>query len=817
MVDERGSGFFGKGRWGRRVLWENVPVLHRNEDVDGYLEEMLQTWGDEMESFLAQIYALPSQRDPYSVRARDGEGEWFYITESMVWESDHFGQVVRLIGEKDYTEMPETDEDVPPSDDADTLVEWFPWFPYAPIEKAGRWWTVKWGDTDYEVVNVRARNFDPVEIYNEETSLGNELWVAGGDLTLHFDLMTNYDFADIGYAWGALIFPVYLPNVPLRLEQNDTPSPTPWLTANAKLVLQIDVTGDLGDVTKTYYEVPDGVDPNIGNLYEEDGSTGEIDISQSYGTVNYLSGEILMDLRPYLSGGWTWIRTEAYTPIGAKWIVRGYYMEFYPPRMIDFLAQDFGFKNDLNDPEAVQRSTIANLTKYFGLKSSQDSYRIRGEISLFTVVSTPLWYLCDDYIWSQLPEYNQFGPYEGKYYTDVNPRVVRIDDIETDMQFYDLRDSAPSWKTVLDRQLMFEDESDDGYSMGLAFGLDVTQGWNTPRTAPYLPAGPGDTPRPPAEITAVTLLTEAELLSYGLPAGYRVRVQMWRIQANAYNFMRGAFGLTEYDKTGAVYPELSDTVFWIDVEEAAWTMDSAGAITEQDVGHIDYIMGVDLTDGVPVPGPAIGDVAVRYYPEVVRGDCCYCRSNKMVVDLEPTDEALEFYETPEKVLEAAQRLKITKIPTLIPIQVRVLEWRLTQNVVITLDNIWGNGGNSFPVGDDGKYPDYPDVPLVAQPNYPETDSIYEVNLTQVEQRGDMDAPAKEQDMGVSTRALVSVWSATNSTGVSDPDTWYPFLGSPVDITVDFLAENGELVVLGDGDALMSYGDLRYTIEIKRSI
>ena len=758
--DPNSYGFFGQGFWGRKVFWEKVPVKHRQLDTDGHLEGLLRTWGDECESFLQQIGALPTQREPYEVRASDGEAEWFYFTESFVYEDEYWGQVIRLVGEKEYDELPNHDEDDIPTSDEDELAEWWAWWPYVPISQTARWWKCTWDGVPYKVVRVRTRSLDIPDIpYNADYAQANEVWLSGGDLRIFFDYFSDdvvwrEDWTAIGSGDGSETPGVAFPYLPVRIEYNTTGA-APWLTADARLRVRLDLL--VGGTDFDLYDVPDGSTAETGNLYPELGSTGQIDTTTSFGTINYQTGQIQIELSA--AGDYSVPGTD----ILAKWYVRGYYLPFYPPRLIDNLARDFGFDNDRNDPEDTQRSTIANVTKYHGLKSTQDSYRIRGEISLFSVYARALWHMCDSALWASLSELNQFK-YHGELYTDVEPRYVRFDDISGDQEFWN--PDISDWSTLVDDAVMYLDGSTDGFSVALGFGLDVAQGYYG-RVAP--PPHPSSaTLRDPAGVVATSLLTDTEAASYGFEAGYRVTVRMMRCQEYAFNWSKGPFGLTEYDKSNSVPPALDDSVFWIDAVDTAWTQTASGPTADEDVGEWVVIIGVGRdSSGTPYPGPTIGhaditavntgakeftisgdhtatitagnfisvmrstgndgvytiasvslsgsdtivevvqpilsatvdgemgwlDTAIRYYPKVDAGNCCYCKSYKMRVEIEPTAEAYDFYETEDALNDAVDRMKNKIAPpreagakrfqsAIIPLHARVVDWAITKEWVL---------------------------------------------------------------------------------------------------------------------------------------
>ena len=768
--DPSSYGFFGQGYWGKKVFWDKIPVKHQELDAEGYLESLLHTWGDECESFLQQIGALPRQREPYEVRAREGEAEWFYFTEAFSYTDDYWGNVIRLVGEKVYADMPNHDEDDVPTTDAEELEEWWDWWPYVPISSIARWWSAAWDEVSYEVARVRTRSFDwPATPYSATTSQANEVWLKGGDLQIFFDYLSDgvtwrTDWTEIGEGDGAADPSVAFPNVPVRIEYNTTGS-APWKVANARLRVRLDLL--IGGVDYDLYDVPDGTTTETGHLYPESIMTpGDIDTSVAFGTINYQTGQITIDTS---AAGDLTIPDSS---IRGKWYVRGYYLPFYPPRLIDHLARDFGFDNDKNDPEDVQRSTIANITKYHGLKAAQDSYRIRGEISLFNVYMRSLWHICDESVWTSLGDTHRFR-YNGNLYTDIEPRRIRFDDIAGDQKFYD--PDTSSWQTLLDNDVMYEDGSADGYSIALAYGLDVAQGYYGFVEPPPHPSSA--VLRDPAGVVSSTLLTDTEAAFYGFQAGYRVVVRMMRCQEYAFNWKKGPFGITEYDKAAKIPPAVDDDVFWIDAVDTPWTLISAGATPAEDVGEWTIIIGVGVdSGGSPTAGPTVGhadiiavnqpgkvftlsgdhtatiqigetvaimrstgndgtytvasvalsgsdtlvtvnevvpsavadgemgwlDAAIRYYPELSIGDCCYCKSYRMRAEIEPTADAYDYYSTMDYLDSAIERMKNKIDPPreagavkmqspLIPIHARVVDWAITKEWV--LENV--ENGNTI--------------------------------------------------------------------------------------------------------------------------
>jgi len=615
-----GRGFYGAGYWGQRVFWEGTPSRQRDLDTEGYLENLMKVWGDEAETFLNQISQLPDQREPYKVRAEDGEIEWFYFTEAFNYKDSYWGDVVRLIGEKVYADMPDHDAANQPVSDQDELEKWYPWWPYKPISKVARWWKTRWNDdfdtldskVEFEVVRVRTRSFDwPTTPYRAGISKANEVWIKGGDLRIFFDYLSDAslvswrddDWQVVGEGDGTSSPAITLPHEPVRLWYNDTASPTPWLTADSKFRLMLRLTS-APTVDFELFDVPSAILTEKGNLYPESATPGQIDTSVSYGTINYQTGEVVLSVPSDT--------VDIGSDVKAKWYARGYYLGFFPPRMIDRLSRDFGLENDRNDPEDVQRSTIANITKFWGLKSSQKSYGIRGDISLFDVEARGMWRICDVSLWLGLASYHRFT-YGGLLYTDIKPRYIRFDDISGDEEFFNPDTSPLVWETLVDNEAMYEDNiSGDGFSIGLAYALDVTQGsWGEVSHAPV-----NTNRRGQAGVVASELLTDAESLMHGFEAGYRVTVRMLRCQEKAFNWRKGVFGITEYCNAkkevygasveGAV-PAVDDHVFWIDAVDQEWTKTVTGATLNEDVGEWKIIVGVgkDLS-GAPNPGPPVG-------------------------------------------------------------------------------------------------------------------------------------------------------------------------------------------------------------------
>lgn len=685
LQDASGSGFYGKGYWGRKVFWLNVPSQWRHLDTNDYLQKLLNTWGDAGEDLIEQIYYLPYQRDPYTVRARDTWTRWFYVTEAFSYTDDDKGRVVRLVGEKDSGSFPGANLSSPPSSDEDVMEEQFPWYPYEALAEVGRHWQLYFRDAQYEVANVRARNFDQADIYKVSSSLANEIWVTGGDLTLLFDYFTDrlWDTSiedsalrgtvTIGETDGSQRPAVELPDYPVRLVSrwSDLVPPSMDTTA-ATVIIRIPLQGG---GYRYLYDVP--TSENEGTLNSESGGTIT---STTAGTINYLSGNIEIDLSDLSE-----FSSQTISDIKIRYEVQGYYLKFNAPPVIDYLAQDFGFKNDQNDPEDVQRSAIANVTKFWGIKSTWDSYRVRGEISLFDVDMQGLYAICSDDLASQIPDANLYS-IGGSHYSDASPVFIRVDHIASDEFFYDADYPAPpgtaAWVQLVDNMLIAEDADRwDGMTIGQAYAVDVTQGyWGLVSPA-------NSNVRGPATVSSVTALTQEELETRGWQNGFKYEIEMKRCQYEAFNMIvtsgnyqdPALFALSVYDYNATpslgVPPAVNDTYYYIDYQDSVWSLDSSAVDPKEDVGT--WTVSIQFGAGVASPISVSDDVAVRYIPAAISMSCCYCRSYKMRASVTVSDEAYDFYDTYAKVESAISRLKL-KLDTLVPVQARIVQWDITR-------------------------------------------------------------------------------------------------------------------------------------------
>jgi hypothetical protein len=790
-------------------LWSNVPGLLRSEDTaaGGYLEKLLKAYGDELEWMRARIGEIGVQRDPFLCRGRDGEGRWYYFTATEVATGTPYGTVLVLREPAVATAFPFEPGTNPPE-----------WTPYAPVTEIGPGWACDWQGSRRQVVAVRTREYDGL---TPALSVANEVWLASAPSEAW--PFVRYG-VQIGQGDGTDQPTVTLPDAPWRMQRNATAAPLPWLTSQAALIVRYPSVG--AGAVVALYEVPSDPYDGTGRLYPEDAlNPGEIDVTtypSGLGTVDYERAVVTVDLSP---AGDTAALGD---PITADWRVDGYYLQFFRPSLLTWLAKDFGFNNDENDPEPVQRATIAHATTYLGMKATWDSYRVRGEISGFWVNVQALHTLYDEGFAALLPA-DRVYRYGSLWYTTVEPRACRFDDIAADVLVYDPEDGE--YLQLVDDCFIYEDYTLDGMSTGMAFAMDVAQGF-------YYPG------REPVVVTAVERATEASLSALGLGDGIIVTMRILKEQYADFNIRRGVFGLTAYDKLGGVPPDPVDFVWWIDADLGV----TADVDPECWIWRV--LVGQDST-GVQ---PAVGaDIAVRYWPDLLADDCGFCRSNRIRVEIEPLDGprgALSMYDDWGGVDAAAERL-INKIKaTLVPIHVRVMEYVLVSLTEITVPPVTLSGGIEIEFVTVVPFAEHFDMPgiigdvlpldgvvtpvageLVITAQYEQTGvdlgntvsmtvdptdfmGATEIRLT-VAQRGDLNEVGETQAVWIEDAGAVTVWSATGLASGFDDMVWrdHPSVTS-IDVT-SLLAGVSPVTLRASGTAAVGVGEVRWTFVVTR--
>jgi hypothetical protein len=348
--------------------------------------------------------------------------------------------------------------------------------------------------------------------------------------------------------------------------------------------------------------------------------------------------------------------------------------------MLEWLSKDFALTADTSAPVDVQRAALVHYPHYMAQKGNAPSYEVLGSIYLFNVTAIGLWEVC---AFSQVADYpaDHVFAVMGRTYTDIAPRKILFDDIAADAEYYDWvgdHSVPPAPGTLiplLDREVMFDDgtvlPAGDGMGVAKAFAVDVTQGY-------YYPG------RVPATVASTTALTAAELVTYGLSAGFRVVVDMSQAQKNEFTWNgRGVWALTEYDFGGGVPPSWTADPYWIDAEDTSVSAHGWDPIA----------LTWTVIIGTIVAPTVGGDVAVRYWPAVATMDCCYCRSNFVRIEVGTTAEGIAtygYYRSPRAALpvnppydlppapvspmrSAQCRMEVRLAELLMPSHVRILE------------------------------------------------------------------------------------------------------------------------------------------------
>jgi hypothetical protein len=207
---------------------------------------------------------------------------------------------------------------------------------------------------------------------------------------------------------------------------------------------------------------------------------------------------------------------------------------------------------------------------------------------------------------------------------------------------------VPAAIPLFDNQIIYDDNSGDGWSVAKGFAVDVTEGYYRPGRAPCV-------------ILSATPLSAGDLQTYALPFGWRAEVQMAADQRATFNFTgKRLFALSPYDKLGGIPPTFTAEAWYIDAEEGyvggTWTV-IIGALTAPTVGS---------------------DIAVRYWPPIVTTDCCYCRTSYVRFRVLPMSTALAYYGSDyragSRLMRARDRLEARLERLLVPQHVRVFEF-----------------------------------------------------------------------------------------------------------------------------------------------
>ena len=103
-----------------------------------------------------------------------------------------------------------------------------------------------------------------------------------------------------------------------------------------------------------------------------------------------------------------------------------------PPPLLHLLGQDLGTEVDGHEPEALQRSTVYDVVKWYDEKGTEKGFELRALIAGFTADVKPI-YRIDD-IWVPLLGSDAFElPVgSGQWYTTTDPTMYLFDEIAAD-------------------------------------------------------------------------------------------------------------------------------------------------------------------------------------------------------------------------------------------------------------------------------------------------------------------------------------------------------------------------------------------------
>lgn len=494
------------------------------------------------------------------------------------------------------------------------------------------------------------------------------------------------------------------------------------------LPLQIDPLVSISSATSEAYDISAASivdDPDFGIVMELSVALGQ-DMSGTNVGPGYLSkfGESFFEVQRVRTrnepetNNLIWVKANAvpasFTP--------GDSIVFSHQSLLKRLAQQYGVVFDENQPDRFRRSEVANAVTLMNLKATKQSYSVRGEMSGFDVEATQLWSTCGEF--DEFPADRQFV-FRGMNFTSIEPVPLRFDDIPADTTFDDPQLGAGT--SILDRPYIYVDTSGDLLSPAGAFAenvlvadplvsppdpyvtvtsvVDISD--PEPQTQPLLAiyslfdgfetnfsgelvrtlVSPGSvtlttSPGLGSEVFtddglgmligsggglgAIDYATGAVTLSYAIapavgltlsaaydwdalgfyeiPSGKRVFTAITPAQRSKIGvFEKGKFALVE---------DASEDEYLIEVEQS-----NLGSLSVFIVSHPDT--------------PALGQYRLKYYPESLTGDCCYCPSSSIVVVVEITQDVVDYYGGSGAELNASIARMREKLEQLVPVHVRI--------------------------------------------------------------------------------------------------------------------------------------------------
>jgi len=316
--------------------------------------------------------------------------------------------------------------------------------------------------------------------------------------------------------------------------------------------------------------------------------------------------------------------------IGKDGVALPYDFEFLQPSMLKHLAGDFGVLMDDEEPLDYQRSEVSNAVKLRAIKSNAKSYEIRGQMAGFDVEVQGL-YKIDGDVPADLPNDDVHILPSGTY-TSVLPITLSFDDIPADVQFT-YAETAET-QSLLDNDLAYADESADGINFAAAYMLNVLAGFFNGYAVE-------------SDFVVVTSSADAaqsDLDAYGVPYGQNVTLTMTQGQRDLIGGISpGIFSLINI---------ATDDEYFIEAE------------VNFDAGLSTWIVFTSEPDDVPT-----GNYHVRYKGRATVLGCSWCRSNRIVINIEATEAFSELITA--SLVEPARERMIQKLLQLVPAHVRV--------------------------------------------------------------------------------------------------------------------------------------------------
>lgn len=105
-----------------------------------------------------------------------------------------------------------------------------------------------------------------------------------------------------------------------------------------------------------------------------------------------------------------------------------------PPSLLEYLAKDMGMEIDFHEPETYQRNLVERAVYWQARRGTEDGIILRSKMSGFNATVRRLFWITEWYYFA-LPAANTFEipAGSGQYYTDIEPRFMRFDEVAADV------------------------------------------------------------------------------------------------------------------------------------------------------------------------------------------------------------------------------------------------------------------------------------------------------------------------------------------------------------------------------------------------